>query len=68
MDYKEACEWLKGNRSTVNTIPHDPLETWQIRTAQADAAMTQQAYWIVKAYNEARAFSTPQSVNITTGD
>jgi len=49
MDYKEAVEWLKGNRSMTNTIPQDPFETWQVRIAEADAAMTQQAYWIVKA-------------------
>ena len=52
MDYKEAVEWLKGTRSMINIIPQNPLETWQVRTAEADAALTQQAYWIVKAYAE----------------
>lgn len=52
MDRQEAIEWLKGNRSTTNTIPQDPFETWQVRIAQADAAMTMQAYWVLKAYHE----------------
>jgi len=52
MDHKEAIEWLKGNRSMTNIIPQDPFETWQVRIAEADAAMTQQAYWIVKAEAE----------------
>ena len=52
MSYKEAIEWLQGNRSTTNSIPQDPIETWQGRIAEADAALTQQAYWIVKAYTE----------------
>ena len=52
MDYKNAIEWLKGNRSMTNIIPQDPFETWQVRIAEADAAMTQQAYWIVKAEAE----------------
>jgi len=52
MDYKEAIEWLNGGWSMANIIPQDPFETWQVRIAQADAAMVQQAYWIVKAYKE----------------
>jgi hypothetical protein len=52
MDRQEAIEWLKGNRSTTNTIPQDPFETWQVRIAQADAAMTMQAYWVLKAFKE----------------
>ena len=52
MNYEEAIEWLNGNRSMTNTIPRDPFETWEVRIAQADAAMTQQAYWIVKATQE----------------
>ena len=52
MDYDEAIGWLKGERSMTNTIPQDPFETWQVRVAKADAAMTQQAYWIAKAYKE----------------
>ena len=52
MDYEEAMEWLRGERSTTNIIPQDPFETWQVRIAQADAAMTQQAYFIVQAHME----------------
>ena len=52
MDIKEATEWLDGERSMINRMSHDPAETWQVRLAQTDAAMTQQAYWIAKAHNE----------------
>ena len=52
MNYKEACEWLEGKRSMTNIIPQDPISTWQGRIAEADAAMTQQAYWIFKAHTE----------------
>ena len=63
MDYQEAVEWLNGNRSMTNIIPQDPFETWLVRIAEADAAMTQQAYWIVKAHKDAnkRMQSTPTS-------
>ena len=36
----------------TNIVPDYPQETWAVRIAQADAAMTQQAYWIVKAHDE----------------
>ncbi len=52
MKYKEAIEWLSGNRSMTNIVPQAPRETWQARIAEADAAMTQQAYWIAKAHND----------------
>ena len=52
MNKQEAMEWLKGNRSMTNIIPQDPFETWQVRIAKADAAMTLQAYWIVRASRE----------------
>ncbi len=52
MSKKEAIAWLRGERSMTNVIPQDPRETWQVRISQADAAMTQQAYWVVKAYKE----------------
>ena len=52
MSIDEAYEWLKGNRSMTNVIPDEPRETWVVRVAQADAALTQQAYWIVKAHKE----------------
>jgi hypothetical protein len=53
MDTEEAKGWLRGNRSMTNIIPHDPVETWQVRIAKADAAMMQQAYLVLKAYKEA---------------
>ena len=53
MNLDEALEWLKGIRSMTNIIPRDPVETWQVRIAQADAAMTQQAYYIAKYHREA---------------
>ena len=49
MNFTEAVEWVRGNRSMTNIIPQDPFETWLVRIAQADAAMTEQAYWILKA-------------------
>jgi len=52
MNLEEAMEWLGGNRSMTNLIPQDPFETWQVRIAQADAAMTQQAYWVVEAHKD----------------
>jgi len=52
MIYKEAVEWLKGRRSNINIIPTLPLNTWNVRIAEADAYCIQQAYWIVKAYKE----------------
>jgi len=52
MSYEEAVEWLRGQRSMTNIVPDYPQETWAVRIAQADAAMTQQAYWIVKAHDE----------------
>ena len=55
MDHKEAIDWLKGNRSMTNIIPQEPFETWQVRIADADAAMMQQAYWIVKAHKDGLA-------------
>lgn len=52
MSYEEALLWLRGERSMTNNITCDPLDTWQVRIAQADAAMTQQAYWVAKAHHE----------------
>ena len=52
MNYEEALAWLQGTRSLGNLIMQDPLETWQVRIAQADAAMVQQAYWVAKAHKD----------------
>ena len=55
MDYIDALAWLEGSRSMTNIVPQAPRETWQVRIAEADAARTQQAYWIVKAHKEGLA-------------
>jgi len=51
MDYKEANEWLKGTRSSWNFMAgrgeHDAVDA-----AKVDAAMTEQAYWVMRAYKE----------------
>lgn len=52
MTLEEAKEWLSGNRSTCNFIPQDPWESWQVRIAQTDAAMMEQAYYVLKAHKE----------------
>ena len=52
MDREEALEWLKGERSMTNIIPQDPMETWQVRIAQADAASVQEAYWVARAHHD----------------
>jgi hypothetical protein len=52
MKYSEAIAWLDGKRSTQNIVPQDPFETWQVRVAQADAAMMEQAYWVAKAHQD----------------
>lgn len=47
MSHLEECEaWLRGERSTVNWIEGN------VNVAQADAAYTQQAYYVVKAFAE----------------
>ena len=52
MTVEEAREWIEGNRSMTNIIPSNDFETWQLRIAQADAAMIQQAYYVLKAHKE----------------
>ena len=54
MKISEAKQWLSGDCSMLNSIPREPFETWETRIAQADAAKTEQAYWIVRAENEAK--------------
>ena len=54
MTYSEALEWLKGNRSNINSILNTtddrPHEFAMI--TQADAGSVQEAYWIVRAHRE----------------
>lgn len=52
MKIDEARAWLRGERSLTNIVPEHPIETWQSRVAEADAALTQQAYWIAKANSD----------------
>ena len=54
MKYEEALSWLLGERSMTNIIQTtgEGNGHWLVQTAQADAAMTQQAYCIVKAHKE----------------
>ncbi len=52
MDYEEGLAWLNGERSTVNMLQLPNDEQSHVRVAQADAAMMEQAYWIVRAHKE----------------
>lgn len=52
MTHDEALAWLRGERSWTNIIPQHPHETWLVRITEADAAATQQAYWIARAHAE----------------
>ena len=61
MNYDEALAWLKGERSMINIVPSHPRETWVARIAEADAATTQQAYWIVKAHKEGLLIGNEQN-------
>lgn len=51
MDYREALEWLAGNRSNQNIIPLDPADPGKrtVQVAQADAADMQTARTLVTA-------------------
>lgn len=54
MTYQEALEWLRGNRSNMNDMlsaeGDQPRVVTLMQVAQADAASTQQAYYIVRAH------------------
>jgi hypothetical protein len=63
MNYQEAVEWLNGDRSMCNVIPVTNDGQWHVIVAQADAAMTQQAYWIVKAHRESRVVVSISAMN-----
>ena len=52
MDREEAREWLSGNRSICNSFSSGDPDLRILRTAQADAAMMEQAYWVLRAYKE----------------
>ena len=52
MSYEEALAWLKGERSTINYTDAGTPEQSRINSAEKDASMTEQAYWIVRAHKE----------------
>jgi len=52
MDIEEAQEWLKGLRSMCDSLSSPDPNLWQVQTAQIDAAMMEQAYWVLKAHKE----------------
>lgn len=52
MNPEEAKEWLKGNRSMCNILSSVDPDLWQVRIAQADAAMMEQAYWVLRSNKE----------------
>ena len=52
MTPEEALEWLSGNRSMTNVLSSEDPNLWQVQIAQADAAMCQQAYWVLRAHKE----------------
>ncbi len=49
MDPKEAEAWLRGERSTVNYAGGDSPQDAQERATRMDAAMSEQAYWVLRA-------------------
>ena len=53
MNVEEARAWLAGDRSWCNAIPSQQYGEHIAITAVADASTTHQAYWIVKAHDDA---------------
>ena len=51
MTLDEAYAWLRGERSWTNTL-RDGTEEAFVRIERADAATTEQAYWVVRAHQE----------------
>ncbi len=49
MTREEALEWLRGERSMVNSIYPSGTEA---EVAKADAYMVMQAYYVAKAWSE----------------
>lgn len=54
MDKAEAIAWLKGQNSTWNTHAGSSDDRGKnlVTCAQEDAAQTERAYWILRAYKE----------------
>lgn len=59
MNLEEARAWLRGERSMCNSITEGDASSRIAITAISDAAMTQQAYWVVKAYYEFAGYMKP---------
>lgn len=52
MSAEEAKEWLEGKRSMCNTFVGTDPDIRTVQIVQADAAMMEQAYWVLKAHKE----------------
>ena len=52
MDSEEAQAWLRGERSTTNWLQQPDNKQSHVQVHQADAALTEQAYWVVRAHKE----------------
>jgi len=52
MNLYEALAWLRGERSVTDMVNLTEDDSWMVIEAQTDAAMTQQAYWVVRAHKE----------------
>ena len=54
MDLKEAKAWMRGERSTVNHHLDQASNRGEalVNCAREDAALTEQAYWVLRAHRE----------------
>lgn len=53
MSPAEARQWLRGNRTVVHLVDRsDPDDNVIERVARADAAMTEQAYWMLRGIQD----------------
>jgi len=54
MDVEEAKAWMRGERSTVNHHLGQASNRGEdlVSCAREDAALTEQAYWVLKAHHE----------------
>jgi len=52
MTKDEAIEWITGVRDMGNLTQQNPLETYNVRLEQANAAKLEQAYWVLRAIKE----------------
>ena len=49
---RAAFEWINGKRDMCNIVDNHPMETREERVERANAAMKEQAYWVIRAYRE----------------